>query len=188
MNKFDFFTPLMHEFEFKFIENFLQKNDILLEWGSGNGTIYFSSLVKKLISLEHDKDYYDIIKKTIDAYQIKNIDLYYIPGTKVKDQKKERHIAFADYINFPIKNNLKFDKVLIDGRARKHCAISISEYIDYETLVFIHDFNFNNVEGYEDENYFNDILEKYYIFDQVTKGQGIVALKKKKNEFDSNIN
>lgn len=180
------FTPLMHEFEYKFIEKFLEKTDILLEWGSGNGTIYFSNLVKKIISIEHDKDYYDIIRKTIDAYNIQNLELYHVPGVKVQNQKKERHIAFADYINFPIINNLKFNKVLIDGRARKHCAIAISDYIDYDTLVFIHDFNFNNVEGYEDENYFNDILEKYYIFDRVTKGQGIVALKKKKNGHNDN--
>lgn len=179
MNNLFAFKPLMHEFEYKFIENYLKKNDILLEWGSGNGTIYFAAFVKKLISLEHDKDYYDIIKKTIDAFEIKNIDLYHIGGIKVKDQKKERHIAFAEYINYPIVNKMKFDKVLIDGRARKYCAISIADYINEDTLVFIHDFNYNNVEGYEDENYFSDILEKYYIFDRVTKGQGIVALKKK---------
>lgn len=173
------FKPLMYELEYKFIEKYLDKNDVLLEWGSGNGTIYFSNLVKKLITIEHDIDYYNIIKKTIDAYEIKNIDLYHIQGTKVQDQKKERHIAFENYIKFPITNKLKFNKVLIDGRARKYCAIAITDYIDDETIVFIHDFNRNNVEGYEDENYFSDILEKYYIIDQVTKGAGIVALKRK---------
>ena len=177
----------MHEFEYKFIEKYLNKNDIMLEWGSGNGTIYFSNLVKKIISLEHDRDYYDIIKKTIDVFKITNIELYHIPGIKVQDQKSQRHIAFEDYIKFPIANKLEFDKVLIDGRARKHCAISIAEYINCDTLVFIHDFNKNNVEGYEDETYFDDILKKYYVFDQITKGQGIVALKKKKNEFDGTV-
>jgi len=174
------FTPLMHEFEYKFIEKYLDHNDTLLEWGSGNGTIYFSALVNKLISIEHDKDYYRIIKNTIDAYDIKNIDLFYVPGIKVKDQKKDRHVAFADYIKFPVVNDIKFNKVLIDGRARKHCAIFISEYIDENTLVFIHDFNYNNVEGYVDETYFDDILKYYDIFDVVESGQGIVALKKKK--------
>lgn len=181
------FIPLMHEFEYKFIEGYLDKKDVLLEWGSGNGTIYFSGLVKKLISLEHDKDYYDIIKKTIDAFNINNIELHHVPGVKVQNQKSQRHIAFEDYIKFPIVNKMEFDKVLIDGRARKHCAISIADYIGFETLVFIHDFNFNNVEGYDDENYFDDILKKYYVFDRITDGQGIVALKKRKNEFDSSV-
>lgn len=182
-----YFIPLMHEFEYKFVEKYLNKDDVLLEWGSGNGTIYFSSLVKKLISLEHDVDYFNQIVKTIELFNIKNIEIYHISGVKVKNQKLERHIAFHDYINFPIVNNIKFDKVLIDGRARKYCAIALSEYIDDETLVFIHDFNHDNVEGYEDENYFDDILNKYYIFDRVTDGRGIVALKKKKNGFDNNI-
>lgn len=183
-----YFTPLMHKFEYEFIVKFLTKDDVLLEWGSGNGTIYFSNFVNKLISLEHDKDYYEVIKNTIDVYKIENIDLHHIPGVKVEDQKKQRNIAFADYINFPITHNLKFNKVLIDGRARKYCATSICDYIDYDTIVFIHDFNYNNVEGYEDETYFDDILEKYYIFDRVTDGQGIVALKKKKNGDNININ
>ena len=177
----------MHEIEYKFVERFLDDNDVLLEWGSGNGTIYFSTLVKKLISLEHDIDYYSQVKKTIDVFDIKNIDLYHISGTKVENQKLQRHIAFYDYIHFPIVNNMKFNKVLIDGRARKHCAITIYDYIDEETIVFIHDFNFNNVEGYEDESYFDDILEKYYILDRVTKGRGIVALKKKIHGTDNNI-
>lgn len=174
------FIPLMHEFEYKFIESYLNKNDVFLEWGAGNGTIYFSNFVKKLISLEHDKDYYEIIKKTIDAYQIENIELHHVPGVKVQDQKTQRHIAFGDYIKFPIVNKLEFDKVLIDGRARKHCAISIADYISEDVLVFIHDFNHNNVEGYEDESYFDDILRCYDVFDRVEKGQGIVALKRKK--------
>ena len=61
-NKFDSFTPLRFKEEYKFIEKYLNKDDILLEWGSGNGTIYFSGLVKKLISIEHDVDYYNLIQ------------------------------------------------------------------------------------------------------------------------------
>jgi hypothetical protein len=179
MNKLESFIPLMHKHEYEFILKFLNPDDVFLEWGSGNSTLYFSSYVNKLISIEHDIDYYNMIKKTIDAYEINNIDLVYVPGVPVENQKEQRHIAFAEYIDYPIKNNLKFNKVLVDGRARKFCAISIANYIDENTIVFIHDFNHNNVEGYIDETYFDDILSVYDIVERVTEGQGIVALKRK---------
>ena len=178
-NKYEFFTPLMHKEEYKFIEKYLNNDDILLEWGAGSSTIYFSGIVKQIISIEHDIDYYQQFKKNIDAFNIQNVSLNYVKGVEVSDNKKFRHIAFKDYIEFPKTNNLKFTKVLIDGRARKHCAKFVYDLIDENMIVFIHDFNFNNVEGYIDEEYFDDILSKYDIIDRVTTGQGIVALKKK---------
>lgn len=179
MNKFDFFVPLMFESEYRFIEKFLNKKDIFLEWGSGDGTIYFSGLVKKMISIEHDIDYYNILKKNIDAYNIKNIELYHVPGKMVKDPVLNRYEAFEKYINFPIKNKFKFDKVLIDGRARKHCAIAISKYLNDDNIVFIHDFNHNDVEGFIDENYFDEILKNFEIIERNIQGRGIIALKRK---------
>ena len=176
-NRFEFFTPLMHKHEYKFIEKYLNRDDVLLEYGSGSGTIYFSGLVDKVISIEHDYHYFNLIKRVIDKYEIDNIDLYHVSGIPVKDQKLERSIAFSDYIKFA--ENFKFTKVLIDGRARKYCAEFISKIIDKDVIVFIHDFNYNNVEGYADDDYWSDILKNYDIFDIETNGQGIVALKKK---------
>ena len=159
MNKFEFFTPLMHKNEYNFIEKYLTKDDIFLEYGSGSGSIYFSDLVKRYISIEHDVDFYNQVKISIDNFGITNLDLYHIPGTSVTDQKKYRHIAFENYIKFPQSLNLNYTKVLIDGRARKHCAMFISEIISDDAIVFIHDFKFKNVEGYNDENYISDILK-----------------------------
>ena len=70
MNKFSSFRPLMHEHEYKFIEKYLNKNDTLLEFGSGNSTVYFSGLVKKVISIEHDIDWIKNIQKIVNAYDI----------------------------------------------------------------------------------------------------------------------
>lgn len=174
-NKFESFTPLMHFAEYKLIEKYINENDTLLEWGAGNSTIYFSGLVKKLISIEHDKDYYDLIKKSVDAFNIENVDLYFIPP--VAGSNRKEHLV--NYIELPVKESFEFTKILIDGRGRKYCADFIWDYIDENVIVFIHDFNHSDVEGYEDENYFSDILSKYEIVERVTEGRGIVALKKK---------
>ena len=66
---------------------------------------------------------------------------------------------------------MKFNKVLIDGRARKYCAKSIYDYIDENVIVFIHDFNRPD---------YQKTLKYYDIIEQLTEGQGIAALKKKK--------
>ena len=180
-NKFYFFTPLMHKNEYEFIEKFLNDDDIILEYGSGAGSIYFSGLVKKYIAIEHDIVWYNTVKTSIDNFKIDNLFLYYVPGKKVTDQKLYRHIAFEDYIKFPQTEKLEFTKVLIDGRARKYCAEFISNIISDNVIVFIHDFNRNNVEGYVDENYVDDILKYYDIIEFEKSGEGIVALKRKNN-------
>lgn len=181
MRKFKSFTPLMHEWEYKLIEKYLNPSDIFLEWGAGSSTLYFSDFVSKVISIEHDVDYYNEIKKCIEAFNGQNIELYHVPPT-IRDQKIKRYDQLKDYIEYPVKQNLKFNKILIDGRARKECAIFISEYIDENAIVFIHDFNHNKIEGYEDKDYHNDILTKYDILEFERRGQGIVALKKKKSQ------
>lgn len=157
MNKFESFVPLMRKAEYVFVEKYLTSEDTFLEWGSGNSTLYFSGIVKHLISIEHDMDYYNFVKNSVKAFEIKNIEQLYL--------------NHDDYVEYPSKNSLYFTKVLVDGRARVKCALSITEMIDDETIVFVHDFN--------DKQYWN-VLEHYDIVDRITTDPGIVALKKKR--------
>lgn len=169
INKFESFTPLMHSYEYEFIAKYLTPDDILLEWGSGNSTIYFSGLVKKLISVEHDDRWYKKIKKVVEQLEIDNVEQYNI-NAHTPDPIPCRYEQFKDYIEFPKKEQLKFTKVLIDGRARKYCAKSIVDYINEDCVIFIHDFN---REDYQ------KVLKYYDAIEILTDGQGIAALKKK---------
>ena len=169
MNKFNSFRPLMHEHEYKFIEKYLTKDDILLEYGSGNSTLYFSGIVNKVISIEHDIDWINNLKKVINAYDIQNIELYHV-AAHTPDPKPCRYAQFKDYIHYAEKQNFKFTRALIDGRARKYCAKYIYDIIDTNVLVFIHDFNRSDYQM---------SLKYYDIVDITTKGQGIAALRKK---------
>jgi hypothetical protein len=169
MNKFESFRPLMHEHEYKFIEKYLNKNDILLEFGSGNSTLYFSGIVNKVISIEHDIDWINSLKKVIDAYNVNNIELIY-QAAHSPHPKPCRYEQFKDYIHLPAQKNLKFTKVLIDGRARKYCAKYLWDIIDENVIVFIHDFNRSDYQM---------SLKYYDMIEIITEGQGIAALKKK---------
>jgi hypothetical protein len=169
MNKFNFFRPLMHEHEYKFIEKYLKKDDTLLEYGSGNSTIYFSGIVRNVISIEHDIDWINSLKKVINAYDITNIELLY-QAAHSPDPKPCRYEQFKDYIHLPATRKLKFTKALIDGRARKYCAKYLWDIIDENVIVFIHDFNRSDYQM---------SLKYYDLVDINTDGQGIAALKKK---------
>jgi len=168
-NKYDSFIPLMHEHEYEFIEKYLNSDDTLLEFGAGQSTIYFSGIVKKVISIEHDIDWINKINDTIKAYDIKNINLHYVKYN-LPEPIPCRYEQFKDYIEFAKKKKFKFTKVLIDGRARKYCAKSIWNVIDENIIVFIHDFNRPD---------YQKTLKYYDIIEQSEKGQGIVALRKK---------
>lgn len=169
MNKFNSFRPLMHEHEYKFIEKYLKKDDTLLEYGSGNSTIYFSGIVKSVISIEHDIDWINSLKKIINVYDITNIELIY-QAAHSPDPKPCRYEQFKEYIHLPATRKLKFTKALIDGRARKYCAKYLWDIIDENVIVFIHDFNRSDYQM---------SLKYYDLVDINTDGQGIAALKKK---------
>ena len=171
MNKLGFFTPLMHRPEYELIERYLTKDDTLLEWGSGNSTMYFSGIVKKVISIEHDKEWINNIQTAIDLYDIKNIILYHVPANS-QHPDPCRYEQFKDYVEYPVNQKFKFTRVLIDGRARKYCAKSIYNTVNKNTVIFIHDFNRPD---------YQKTLKYFDVIEQITTGQGIVALKKKTN-------
>jgi hypothetical protein len=172
MNKFESFRPLMHEHEYKFIEKYLTKDDVLLEWGSGNSTLYFSGLVKKVITIEHDVDWVNTLSEVIKAYNVDNIEIHQI-STHSPEPIPCRYEQFKDYIEYVKKNEFKFTKVLIDGRARKYCAKSIHDYVSENVIVFIHDFNRPDYQM---------TLKYYDLIDVNYNGQGIAALKRKNKE------
>ena len=62
----------MSQAEIEMIEKYLSPETIMLEYGSGGSTLYFSKFVKEYYSIEHDKKWYDEIKiKISDNDKIK---------------------------------------------------------------------------------------------------------------------
>ena len=82
----------------------------VFEFGCGNSTLWFASRVKKVISVEHDKTWYEKIAPIVPE----NVTLTHIP--------LEYGGAYAKEIT-SYKNN-KFDIIVIDGRDRVNCAVN----------------------------------------------------------------
>ena len=151
------YNIMMQDSEIDFIEGYLNKEQTMLEWGSGWSTARFSTLVKKYYSIEHDKEWYNKMSEEIKKEKLDNItyrhieittpieDLYEIDPEYVKQYSEELIIdglerQYQEYIDEV--DNLgvdKFDVVLIDGRARNYCLGKVIPYLHEDSHVFIHD-------------------------------------------------
>lgn len=79
----------------------------VFEYGSGNSTIWFSSRVQSIVSIENDVDFYNKMLKKVSA--ISNISY------ELKALNDNYSAAVLGYEN-------AFDILIIDGRERVQCA------------------------------------------------------------------
>lgn len=120
-----------------FLQN-LKAEHKVLEYGSGESTLQIAKRVKELISIEHQKHWYDKLISKIPENCILLLhepDLPYIEGGE-----DGLYQEFESYVNAPIAY-APFDVILIDGRARVSCASLAKQLGHKNTIVFIHDFH-----------------------------------------------
>ena len=123
--------------EISFIISHLKKDDVFFEYGSGYSTILFPRLVKKYISIEHSKNWYDWTK----SYLPKNAELIFheVKCKELTGWLREidgTYEEFKDYVEAI--GELKPDVILIDGRARLACAERVK---NIDAKIFIHDYH-----------------------------------------------
>jgi hypothetical protein len=93
-----------------FLTGRLQKSFSVFEYGSGNSTIWFSTYVNEIISIEHDKRWFDKLDNGFK--NIPNITYEY------------RDLATSSYQNEILNFTNKFDIIVIDGRQRIACSLN----------------------------------------------------------------
>lgn len=124
-----------------------EKNKInILEWGSGNSTIFFSHYLRnqniafEWTSIEHYTPWYNKVKQWIQLENLtENIDLHLLSQTDEPDKKIQQKMPMDDYVNFPSVLNKKFDLILIDGRKRSRCLQVANKVLKKDKVVFLHD-------------------------------------------------
>ncbi|CAN5171920.1 hypothetical protein BH23BAC1_BH23BAC1_38780 [soil metagenome] len=132
-------TPWTSQASILIFKEVLNKKMVGLEYGSGKSTVFFASRLKKLVSIEHNKEWYDLVKNLLENKKISNVEYIFVPkNLKLKDATlqfhdshdiKDRHFRIrSDYENyFETVNNYPdnyFDFILIDGRARVECTFN----------------------------------------------------------------
>jgi len=93
--------PMIH-----FLEHYLNENMTIFEFGSGNSTLFFAERVKRVVSLEHDKKWYERALSLMP----KNVEMIF--------QELEYG---GDYCKTLKKLNKTFDIIFVDGRDRVNC-------------------------------------------------------------------
>ena len=104
----------------------------LLEYGSGNSTLYWATKVKQVIAVEHHPAWIDYIRKQFSG--IPNIQLL---------------TAGADegYETAPIALNKKFELIVIDGVRRLECASRALDLLSEDGCILFDDTLFSEHRG-----------------------------------------
>jgi hypothetical protein len=106
----------------RFLESRLNKDLSVFEYGSGNSTLFLGSRVGKLISLEHNKKWFD----HSNPRPFENTEIHYCP-------LEENNL----YPEFPASLNKRFDIIVIDGRKRVISAqISVNCLSEAGVIIF----------------------------------------------------
>ncbi len=107
-----------------FIKNRLNKQHKVFEFGSGNSTYFYAKYAEKVVSVEHDKKWYNKLHNSMPE----NSNLIYCELSKN-----------GDYCRAPIKLNEKFDIVIVDGRDRVNCCIQATDALSNNGVVILDD-------------------------------------------------
>lgn len=123
----------------EWLESYLSPNKLIFEYGSGGSTIFISKRVKKIISVEHDKNWYHHVLNKMKWENVTNCALllrqpecdslgkedYSNPRSYLSANPRYSGMNFKRYARciekFP---DEYFDLVIVDGRARPSCIYS----------------------------------------------------------------
>lgn len=108
------------------LDLFLAKNMKVFEWGSGGSTIFFCQRAGKVVSIEHERAWYELVHSSIAYHSIQNCQYLFIepsnlilPGYESSQYRDSSFRAYAAAIDaYP---DGYFDVILVDGRARVAC-------------------------------------------------------------------
>ncbi len=82
---------MMTEDEIQFFKSYLDDSKVVLEYGCGGSTLEYSKLVKKYISIENEKEWYDLINEEMIASSGGNIYTYLESPISSSDEGLEKN-------------------------------------------------------------------------------------------------
>jgi len=118
------------------VEGLLDKESRVFEWGSGASTLWYAKRAAKVVSTEHNEEWYQRGKKALEQKGLKNTDLLFVPPADASiawetewphyttlghpPEKPEFYNYIRNIDTFP---DGYFDCIAIDGRERVGCLV-----------------------------------------------------------------
>lgn len=142
-------APWLSPTSILFLNKYLTKEMIGAEFGSGSSTLFLASRISKLYSVEHNKDWYDLIQEKLKLFNYSNVDYRFVTQNDKADFIKdtfelEQSNDFdirRDYVNyFKALNDIKdhsLDFAIVDGRARTECCLEILPKIKKDGMLIL---------------------------------------------------
>lgn len=96
----------------------------VFEYGAGNSTIWFSKRVNKIVSIEHDKEWFEFVQKMIDA---NNSKVYF------------KELSYGGDYSRSILDYNDVDIALVDGRDRVNCAKNALTQLSEKGVIILDD-------------------------------------------------
>ncbi|WP_051617404.1 class I SAM-dependent methyltransferase [Desulfonatronovibrio hydrogenovorans] len=116
--------PWMNYAVVNILQERLNKDLCLFEFGSGYSTFFYSRLVKDVVSVEHDKKWFDFIKNKVPD----NASLFY----------KEEDVD-GNYCRTVKEFKKSFDVVVIDGKDRMNCMKQAITVLSEKGVIILDD-------------------------------------------------
>jgi len=128
-------TPWMNFNVINFLRERLRKDMNLFEYGSGFSTQFYAKNVKNVISIEHDKDWFEIISDQLP----KNCKVEY-KNYSIETRGGEYSMAIKD-------TDIKYNIVIVDGRDRVNCIKNSLNNLTNNGILILDD---SSRESYKD--------------------------------------
>lgn len=107
-----------------FIKDRISKSQLVFEFGSGNSTLFYAQRAKQVVSVEHDKDWFEKIKAASPA----NAELIFCELSKN-----------GAYSKMPLNTAKKYHIIIVDGRDRVNCCKHALEALRKDGVVILDD-------------------------------------------------
>ena len=108
----------------EFIKGRITDQHLIFEFGSGNSTFFYAKHAGKVVSVEHDQDWFD----KISASKPINSEMIYC------ELKKD-----GDYCRKPASLTDKFNVIIVDGRDRVNCCINAVKALSTDGVIILDD-------------------------------------------------
>lgn len=119
-----------------FIAERIKKEHTVFEFGSGNSTLYYAKRAKRVVSVEHDKDWFD----KISSGKPSNSEMIFCALQ-----------SNGEYSKKPELMSEKFDIIIVDGRDRVNCCYHSVSALSEKGVVVLDD---SEREKYNDARLF----------------------------------
>ena len=146
----------------EFLKINLTKNHTIFEFGCGASTLFFASKVKKVISLESNRRWFEIITSTLKNSGDFALERNYFSNENCEIFLMEDVLDREEYQNFAKnylqKNHLKFDFLIVDSLKRFECVKNSFETIKNDGHLILDDserLNYRKIFDFLQKNNFS---------------------------------